>query len=133
MLTQLPVKARLFGQVGASRVKSGQHIFFVHHHEAAAQVHRRSGHQFTVLNQAQFGGATANVDVQDAVLFIVRAFGSTRAVNGQHGFHVMACCGAHKLAALFGQHRCNRFTVFAAERFTGQNDRASINFVGVQT
>ena len=93
----------------------------------------RCGDQFTVLDQSQFGGATADVDVQNAVLFVVRAFGCTRAINGQHGFHVVAGCCANKLAALLGQNGGDRFAVFTAQGFTCQDHGACINFVGVQT
>ena len=132
LLAQLPIEACLFGKVSTCRVKSGEHIFFVHHHEAAPQVHRSCGNQFAVLHQAQFGGATANVDVQNAMLVVIRTFGSARAVDGQHGFHVVARRRAYKFAALLCQHRGNRFAVLAAQGFTGQDHSTGIDFIGMQ-
>ena len=96
-------------------------------------MHSGRGNKFTVLNQSELGGAATNVDVQNAVLFIVRTFGRTRAVHSQHGFHVVAGCGAYKLAALLCQNSRNRFAVFAPQRLARQNDGTSINFIGVQT
>ena len=75
LLAHHPVKACLLGQITTCWVQACEGIFLVHHHQPATQVNRRGGHQFTVLNQAQLGGATANVDVQNALLVVVTAFG----------------------------------------------------------
>ena len=90
------------------------------------------GHQLAVLHQAQLGSATANVNVQNAMLFIVRTLGRARAVNRQHGLHVVTGRGAHKLAALFCQYGGNRLTVFTAQGFARQNYSTGVNFIGVQ-
>ena len=133
LLADHPIKARLFGQILTCRVQACEDIFLVHHHQSTPQVNRSGGHQLTVLNQTQLGGATANVDVQDALLVVVTAFGSTRAIHRQHRLHVMACSGADKLAALLCQYGSNRLAVFPAQGFTGQDHRARIHFIRVQT
>ena len=132
LIAQFPIEARLLSKVSTCGVKSGEHIFFVHHHEAATQVHGSRGNQLAVLHQAQFGGASANVDVQNPMFFIVGAFGSARAVNGQHGFHVVARRCAHKFAALLCQHRSNRLAVLTAQGFTGQDHGTGIDLIGMQ-
>ena len=38
-------------------------------------MHSGRGNQLAVLYQSEFGGAATNVDVQNALLFIVRTFG----------------------------------------------------------
>ena len=38
-------------------------------------MHRGSGHQLAVLNQAELGCPSTNVDVEDALLVVEAAFG----------------------------------------------------------
>ena len=133
LLAHHPIKAGLLGQILTRWVQAGEGIFFIHHHQSATQVNCRGRHQLTVLYQTQLGGTTANVDVQDALFVVVAAFGCARAINGQHGFHVVTCCGTNKFTALFCQHSGNRLAVFAAQGFTGEDHRARVHFVGVQT
>ena len=89
--------------------------------------------QLTVLDQPQLGRAATDVDVQNTELFVVRALGCTRAINGQHGFHVVAGRCANKLTALLGLNSSDRFAVFTAQGFTCQDHGACINVIRVQT
>ena len=90
------------------------------------------GDQFTILNESKFGGATADVHVQNAVFLIIGSLGRTRAINGQHGLHVVSSCSTNKFSPLLGQDLCDRFTVLTPESFAGQNHGPRIHIIGVQ-
>ena len=132
-VAQRPLKARLTRQVLACRFQTGQHIMVVHHHQAPAQMHGSGSDQLAVLHQAELGGAAANIDVQDTALAVIRALGRARAIHGQHGLHVVTGGGTNELAALLGQHGGDGPAVFTPHGFTGEDHRARIHLVRVQT
>ena len=90
------------------------------------------GDQFTILNEPKFGGASTDVHVQNAVLLIIGSLGRTRAINGQHGLHVVPSCCTNKFSPLLGQDLCDRFAVFTPQSFASQNHGTRIHIIGVQ-
>ena len=130
---ELPVKAGAQRMASPGRVKTGDAAAIVDHQQAAAKVHRCGRTQLAVFDQTELGCPAANVDIQYARRFVIRAARRTRAVNSQHALHVVPCCCADELAALLGQHRRNGLTVFTTQRLAGQDHRAGIDVVGMHT
>ena len=130
--TQVPIKTSLLGQVLTCGIESGDDVGLIHHQQSASQMNCSRGHQFPVLNEAQFGGAPTNVNVQNSLLEIVRTLGCSRAVDRQHGLHVVASGCTDKFAALLGQNFSNGFAVFTTQSLSSQNHSPSIDIIWVQ-
>ena len=79
------------------------------------------------FDDSELRRAPADVDVEDALLRVVRDAGGARAVGGEQRFHVMAGGGADEVAALGRDHAGDRLGVVAAQRLAGQDHHAGID------
>ena len=95
-------------------------------------MHGRGRDHLALLDQAELGGAAADVDVEDALALVAGNPRGAGAVGGQHRFHVMAGGGGDEFAALLGQDRGDALRVLAPQRLAGEDDHAGIDVVGMQ-
>ena len=79
----------------------------------------------------KLGCAAADVDIEDALSFVVRHPRRAGAVGRQHRFHVMARSGGDEFAALLRQHSGDGFGILAPQRLAGQDHDAGIDVVGM--
>ena len=66
----------------------------VHDLQPPADMHSGGGNDVALFDHGELGGAAADVDVENALVVIVRDARRARAVGGQHRLHVMAGGGA---------------------------------------
>ena len=85
----------------------------------------------TMIDEAELGGAAADVDIENALAHFERGGSRSRAVGGQHRFHVVAGGRADELAALLRQHGRDGLRIFAAQRLAGEDHRPGIDIVGL--
>jgi hypothetical protein len=126
-----PGKAGTLGVMLAGRVEADD-LAVLDHLQAAADMHRGGRDHFAVFDQAELGGAAADVDIEDALAAVVRHPRGAGAVGRQHRLHVMSGGGGDEFAALLGKDLGDALRVLAPQRFTGQNDDAGIDLVGRQ-
>ena len=102
------------------------------HLQPAADMHGCGSNHLAVLDQAEFGGAAADIDVEDALVLVAGDARGAGAVGRQHRFHVMAGGGGDEFAALLGQDLGDALRVLAAQRLARKNNHAGIDLVGMQ-
>ena len=95
-------------------------------------MHGRGRDHLAVLDQAELGGAAADVDVEDALVLVAGDARGARAVGRQHRFHVMAGGGGDEFAALLRQDLGDALRVLAAQRLAGEDHHAGVDLVGMQ-
>ena len=122
-----PLIAGLPGVIASGRIEPHDTAALVHHLQPPADVHGRSRDDIALLDHRQLCGAAADVDVEDALVVVVRDQRGARAVGGQHRLHVVAGGGGDEVAALLGQEPRDRLGVLAAQRLTGEDDHAGVD------
>ena len=131
-IAAVPGKAGALGVMLAGRIEADD-LAVLDHLQAAADMHRGGGDHLAVLDQAELGGAAADVDIENALAFVARHPRRAGAVGRQHRLHVMAGGGGDEFAALLGQDLGNALRVVAPQRFAGENDDAGIDLVRRET
>jgi hypothetical protein len=127
-----PVDTGQRRQALACWIEARQPTLLVKHCQAAADVQRRGMDHVAMFDERELRGAAADVDVQNRYAAIVRGLRRAGPVRGEHRLHVMPRGGADEFTAHLSEHVRNRFRVFAAQRFPGQDHRACIDVVGMQ-
>ena len=125
----VPGKAGALGVMFAGRIEPDDLAVF-DHLQAAADMHRGGRDHLAVLDQAELGGAAADVDIEDALVFVVRHPRGAGAVRRQHRLHMVAGSSGDEFAALLGQDLGDALRIVAPQRFAGENDDAGIDLVG---
>ena len=85
-----------------------------------------------LVDQGELGGAAADVDVEDELAPIVGHPRGPRAVGSQQRLHVVAGRRADELAALVGEKVGDRFRIFPAQCFAGEDDCAAVDLVRME-
>ncbi len=127
-----PGKSGLAGMEFAGRIEPGDLGGLVDHLQAAADMHRGGRRDLAFLDQRQLGGAAPDIDIEDALVLVVRHPRGAGAERRQERFHVMPGGGADELAALLGQDAGDALRVLAPQRLAGQDHGAGIDIVGMQ-
>ena len=97
VLQENPARRRM---VLAGRIEPDDPPVLLDHLQAAADVHGGGRDHAALLDQRELGRAAADVDVEDALVRIVRHARGARAVGREHRLHVVAGGGADEIAAL---------------------------------
>ena len=82
------------------------------------------------VDDAELGGAAADVDVEDALGLVVGQLGGAGAISREHRFHVVTGGGGDEIAALLGQQSGDRLGVLAPQRLAGEDDHAGVDVAG---
>ena len=128
----LPGEPGLRRMVAAGRIEPHDPAVLVDHLQPAADMHRGGRDHAALLDQAELGGAAADVDVEDALALVVRHARGARAIGREHRLHVVAGGGADEFAALVGQQAGDRLRVLAPQRLAGEDHDAGVDVVGMQ-
>ncbi len=104
----------------------------VDHLQPPADVHGRGRHHIALLDDRKLGSAAPDVDVEDALAFLVRHFGSARAVGRQHRLHVMAGGGGDEITPLLGHQAGDRLRILPPQRLAGEDDHPGIDVAGLE-
>ncbi len=127
-IAAVPGKAGALGVMFPGRVEPDD-LAVLDDLEAAADMHCGGGDHFAVLDQAELGGAAADIDIEDALAAIARYPRGAGAVGRQHRLHMVPGGGGDEFAALLGQDLGDALRVVAPQRFAGENDDAGIDLV----
>ena len=130
-IAAVPGEAGALGVVFSRRIEAGD-LAVLDHLQPAADMDRGGRDHLAVLDQAEFGGAAADVDIEDALVLVARHARGAGAVGREHRLHVMAGGRGDEFAALLGQDLGDALRVLAPQRFAGENDDAGIDVVGRQ-
>ena len=79
----------------------------------------------------ELGRAAADVDVEDALVLLVRHPRGARAVGRQHRLHVMAGGRGDEVAALLSEQPGDRLGVLAPQRLAGEDDDAGVDLLSL--
>ena len=130
-IAAVPGKAGALGVMFARRIEPDD-LAVLDHLQPAADMDRGGRDHLAVLDQAEFRGAAADVDIEDALVLVARHARGAGAVGREHRLHVMAGGRGDEFAALLGQDLGDALRVLAPQRFAGENDDAGIDLVGRQ-
>ena len=122
--------AELLGDQPGGRLNARDALVAVEGDQASADVHGSGRQHFAVVQQAEFGGAAADVDVQQGVAALVRQSHRARAVRGENALEIVAGGGAHELAARAGEQLGHGAGVGTLEGCAGENDCTSVDVFG---
>ena len=124
-LAERELDAEATGDLAHRLLDAGEPCFGVLDQETAADRDGGGGHERAVLDQGEFGGAAADVDIEDPRGMAARQRDGARAVRGQLAFHVMARRGADELAGFLGKQVGDGARVVALDGFAGQDHGAA--------
>ena len=93
---------------------------------------RRGRDHMPLLDHRELGGAAADVDVENALILVMRDTRGARAVGGQHRLHMVAGRGADEFAALLRQNARDSGGVFAPQRLACEDHGAGVDLVRMQ-
>ena len=125
----IPGKPRAFGVMLSGRIEPHD-LAALDDLQAAADMHGCGRDHFAVLDQSEFCGAAADIDIEDALAFVARHARGAGTIGGEHRLHVMAGGRGDEFAALLGQYFGNPLRVLAAQRLAGEDDDAGVDLVG---
>ena len=125
-IAAVPGKTGALGVMLAGRIEADD-LAVLDHLQAAADMHRGGRDHLAVVDEAELGGAAADVDIENALTFVVRNPRRARTVRRQHRLHVVAGRRGDEFAALLGQDLGNASRIVAPQRFTRKNDDAGID------
>ena len=131
-IADLPVEACTSRVSPPGGVEAFYHAVPVHHLEPAADMDRRRHLDLAFFKNGEFRRATTDINIQDALIAVLRCGGGTRSERRQHAFHVVARGGADEIAALFGHSGGDALRVFAAQRLARQDDCPGVYFAGAE-
>ncbi len=122
-----PRKARLPRMEATRRVEPHDAAVVVDHLQSPADVNGGGRDDAALFQDGELGRAATDVDVEDALVLVVRDPRRARAVGRQHRLHVVAGSGGDEVAALLGQEPRDRLGVLAPQRLAGEDDHAGID------
>ena len=126
-----PEEAGLARVVAPGRIEPHDAADLVHHLQPAADMQRRGRHHVAVLDDAELGGAAADVDVEDALVLVMRHLRGARAIGRQHRLHVVPGGGGDEIAALLRQQAGDGLGILAPQRLAGEDHHAGVDVVGL--
>ena len=127
-IAAVPGEAGALGVMFPRRIEPGD-LAVLDHLQPAADMDRGGRDHLAVLDQAELGGAAADVDIEDALVLVARHARGARAVGREHRLHVMAGGRGDEFAALLGQDLGDALRILAPQRFAGEDDDAGIDIV----
>ena len=101
--------------------------------EPAADGEGGNAHEHAVVDQGELGGAAADVDVEHAGAALLGQLHRAGAVGGECAFELVAGGGADELAGFRGEQFVDRLGVPALDRLAGEDHRAAIDIVALET
>ena len=125
------MKAGTLGVMFSRRIEPDD-LAVLDHLQAAADMHGGGRDHLALLDQAELGGAAADVDVEDALALVAGDARRARAIGRKHRLHVVAGGRGDELAALLGENLGDALRILAPQRFAGENDDAGIDLVGTK-
>src|SRR5262245_45501644 len=131
-VARLPLVARLRREMATGGVEPHDAALVVDDLQPPADVHRGHADDAAFVHYRQLRGAAADVDIEYALVLVVRDARRARPVGGKHRFQVVAGGGAYEFAAFLGEQRRDRLGVLPAQRLPGQDHHAGIDLVGMQ-
>ena len=110
------------------------HAVLVHRDKPRADFDGAGVDHLAALNDRDFAGAAADIDVHDREIaaFMIGHMHGAGAVGRENRFQIMARRGANEFSRLGGKQRGDRLGVFLLHRFAGDDDRAGIDVFGSQ-
>ena len=127
----VPEKAGALGVMFAGGIEPHD-VAVLNHLQAPADVHGGGRDHLALLDQAELGGAAADVDVEDALALVAGDPRGARAIGREHRLHMMAGGGGDEFAALLGENRGDCLGVLAPQCLAGENNHAGIDLVGIE-
>ena len=126
-VAELPVEARALRMRAPGGIEAHDAAFAIDDQKPPADMDRGGRQHAPAFDERELRRAAADVDIEDAAALLARSQRRTRAVGGEHRFHVMAGGGADEIAARFGEHRGDCLGVLAAERLAGEDHGAGVD------
>ena len=115
--------------IAPRRIEPHDAADLVHHLQPPADMHRGGGDHLAFFEQRELRCAAADVDVEDALVLVVRDPRGARTVGRQHRLHVMTGGGGDEVAALLGEEPRDRLGVLAPQRLAGEDDDAGVDIL----
>ena len=92
------------GMHTATRLDSGHHTA-IYGNQPPADVEGGGRQDAAMFDEGQLGCPATDIDVENAGAAFVRYQRRSRAIRGQHGFHVMTGGRTHQVTGTLGDHR----------------------------
>ncbi len=132
-IAERPVEARALRMRAPGGIETDDAAIGIDDEEAAADMDRRRRQHAAAFDDRELGRAAADVEIEDAHALLARSQRRARAVGGEHRLHVMAGGGADEIAARLRKHRRDRLGVLAAQRLAGEDHRAGVDVLGLDS
>ena len=133
---RLPDRSQGRAPAATSRAESSTRVqapLVVGREQPAADREGRDAEDHAVVDQRELGGAAADVDMQHALVALLRQPHRARAVRGERAFELVAGGGADELAGLVGEQFVDRARVRPLDRLAGEDHGAAVDVARAQS
>ena len=100
--------------------------------QPAADREGGNAQNFPPVDQRQFGGAAADIDMQDAGIALLRQPHRAGPVGGERAFELVAGGGADEFAGFRGEQFVDRPGIVPLDRLAGEDHGATVDIVAAK-